>query len=213
MLFCESHWSYTVCKHCTLILIQHKMLHLGNNCVKTSTQRCYGKFWHRISLTPNPPQSTTTQKWPTTYESCAHRTWFLNYVLLSMACYRAVLASTWLLIPHTVHLHVSNDHCYPTHTRHPGDRLSGGHSDDSRHGLATLPHLCHHTRQVIQAVMAQGHQVHFWWVPGHQGITGNERANAAARAAMEESRTTSGEYFVTRTMLQGAVRRWYQGQV
>ena len=30
---------------------------------------------------------------------------------------------------------------------------------------------------------------------------------------MEESRTTSGEYFVTRTMLQGAVRRWYQGQV
>ena len=70
-----------------------------------------------------------------------------------------------------------------------------------------------HTQQTIQALRAQGHQVHFWWVPGHQGIAGNERADAAARAAMEESRTTPGEYFVTRTMLQGAVRRWYQGQV
>ena len=70
-----------------------------------------------------------------------------------------------------------------------------------------------HTQQAIQALMAQGHQVHFWWVPGHQGIAGNERADAAARAAMEESRTTRREYFVTRTMLQGAVRRWYQGQV
>ena len=71
----------------------------------------------------------------------------------------------------------------------------------------------HHIQQAIQALMAQGQQVHFWWVPGHQGIAGNERADAAARAAMEESRTTSGEYFVTRTMLQGAVRRWYQGQI
>ena len=61
--------------------------------------------------------------------------------------------------------------------------------------------------------MAQGHQVHFWWVPSHQGIAGNERADAAARAAMEESRTTLGEYFVMRTMLQGAARQWYQGQV
>ena len=70
-----------------------------------------------------------------------------------------------------------------------------------------------HIQQAIQALMAQGHQVHFWWVPGHQGIAGNESADAAARAAMEESRTTPGEYFVTRTMLQGAVRRWYQSQV
>ena len=70
-----------------------------------------------------------------------------------------------------------------------------------------------HIQQAIQALMAQGQQVHFWWVPGHQGIAGNERADAAARAAMEESRTTSGEYFITRTLLQGAVRRWYQEQV
>ena len=74
---------------------------------------------------------------------------------------------------------------------------------------------CHtsvrHIQQAIQALMVQGHQVHFWWVPGHQGIPRNERADAAARAAMEESRTTSGEYFIMRTMLQGAARWWYQG--
>ena len=70
-----------------------------------------------------------------------------------------------------------------------------------------------HIQQDIQALMAQGQQVHFWWVPSHQGIAGNERADAAAREAMEESRTISGEYFITRTMLQGAVRWWYQGQV
>ena len=52
--------------------------------------------------------------------------------------------------------------------------------------------------------MAQGHQVHLWWVPDHQGILGNERVDAAARATMEESQTTTGEYFVMRTMLQGS---------
>ena len=61
--------------------------------------------------------------------------------------------------------------------------------------------------------MAQGHQVHFWWVLGHQGIAGNERADAAAKAAMGESQFTPGESFVTRSMVEGAVRRWYQGQV
>ena len=68
-------------------------------------------------------------------------------------------------------------------------------------------------QQSIQALMAQGRQVQLWWVPGHQGIPGNERADSAARAALEESRTTSGEFFTTRAMLEGGVRRWYQGQV
>ena len=71
----------------------------------------------------------------------------------------------------------------------------------------------HSIQQSTQALMAQGHQVHFWWVPGHQGIAGNERADAAARAAMEESRSTPGEFFTARPMMEGAVRRWYQGQV
>ena len=30
---------------------------------------------------------------------------------------------------------------------------------------------------------------------------------------MEESRSTSGEFFVARPMMEGAVRWWYQGQV
>ena len=61
--------------------------------------------------------------------------------------------------------------------------------------------------------MAQGRQVQIWWVPGHQGIAGNEHADSAARAALEESRTTAGEFFVSRAMLEGAVRQWYHGQV
>ena len=50
-------------------------------------------------------------------------------------------------------------------------------------------------------------------MPGHQGIAGNEHADFAAKAALEESRTTWGDFFVTRAMLEGAIRRWYQGQV
>ena len=46
-----------------------------------------------------------------------------------------------------------------------------------------------------------------------QGIAGNEHADLAAKAALEESRTTWGDFFVTRAMLEGAIRRWYQGQV
>ena len=62
--------------------------------------------------------------------------------------------------------------------------------------------------------MAQERQVQIWWVPGgHQGIAGNEHANSAARAALEESRTTGGEFFVSRAMLEGAIRQRYQGQV
>ena len=68
-------------------------------------------------------------------------------------------------------------------------------------------------QQSIQALMAHGHQVQFWWAPGHQGIPGNERADTAARAAMEESRTSTGEFFVSRAMLEGTIRRWYQAQV
>ena len=61
--------------------------------------------------------------------------------------------------------------------------------------------------------MAQGREVQTWWVLGHQGIAGNERADSAARASLEESWTTSGELFILRAMLEGAVRQWYQGQV
>ena len=68
-------------------------------------------------------------------------------------------------------------------------------------------------QQSLQALMAQGRQVQIWWVPGHQGIAGNEHADSAARAALEESRTTAGEFFVSRAMLEGAVRQWYHGQV
>ena len=92
---------------------------------------------------------------------------------------------------------------------------------DSRAAIQMIQHTdwrrcrtsVHSIQQSSQALMAQGHQVHFWWVPGHQGIAGNERADAAARAAMEESRSTPGEFFTARPMMEGAVRRWYQGQV
>ena len=49
-------------------------------------------------------------------------------------------------------------------------------------------------------------------VPGHQGIAGNEHADSAAKAALEESRATWGDFFITRAMLEGAIRQWYQGQ-
>ena len=65
----------------------------------------------------------------------------------------------------------------------------------------------------IQALVEQGHQVQLWWAPGHHGIIGNERADIVAKAAMEVSRTTPGEFFVSRTMLQGAIHRWYRAQV
>ena len=68
-------------------------------------------------------------------------------------------------------------------------------------------------QQLIQALTARGHQVRLWWAPGHQGIAGNERADAAAKAAMEVSRTTTGEFTAARSMLEGALRRWYQAQV
>ena len=61
--------------------------------------------------------------------------------------------------------------------------------------------------------MARGHQVQLWWAPGHQGIAGNERADAAAKAAMEASRMSTGEFTAVRSMLEGALRRWYQVQV
>ena len=68
-------------------------------------------------------------------------------------------------------------------------------------------------QQSIQALTADGHQVQLWWVPGHQGIAGNESADTAARAAMEESRRVTGEFFIARAMLEGKIRRWYQTQV
>ena len=68
-------------------------------------------------------------------------------------------------------------------------------------------------QQSFQALISQGRQVQLWWMPGHQGIAGNEHANSAAKAALEESRTTSGDFFIARAMLEGTVRRWYQGQV
>ena len=68
-------------------------------------------------------------------------------------------------------------------------------------------------QQSIQALTARGHQVRLWWAPGHQGIAGNERADAAAKAAMDASRTTIGDFTVARSMLEGALRRWYQAQV
>ena len=55
-------------------------------------------------------------------------------------------------------------------------------------------------QQSIQALVEQGHQVQLWWAPGHQGIIGNECADIVAKAAMEESRTTPGEFLVSRTM-------------
>ena len=61
--------------------------------------------------------------------------------------------------------------------------------------------------------MARGHQVRLWWAPGHQGIARNETVDAAAKAAMEASLTTTGEFTVVRSMLEGALRRWYKVQV
>ena len=49
-------------------------------------------------------------------------------------------------------------------------------------------------QQSILALVAQGHQVQLWWAPGHQGIIRNESAETTAKAAMEESWMTLGEF-------------------
>ena len=76
----------------------------------------------------------------------------------------------------------------------------------ARSSVATVQHRA-------RALCMSGRRVEFWWVPGHTGIEGNERADEAARLAASIPRTSTEEYCISRSMLEGALRRWYQAQV
>ena len=64
--------------------------------------------------------------------------------------------------------------------------------------------------RLVRSLQARGHDIRFLWAPGHAGIPGNERADALARAAAASSSLVPETWGVSRTMLEGALRRWFQ---
>ena len=76
----------------------------------------------------------------------------------------------------------------------------------ARVSVATVQHQA-------RALCDAGRRVEFWWAPGHIGIDGNERADEAARLAARSPCTRMDIYWVSRSILEGALRRWYQSQV
>ena len=68
-------------------------------------------------------------------------------------------------------------------------------------------------QQKARALCRSGRQVEFWWAPGHSGIEGNERADEMAKLAASTPCIGTEVYQVSRSMIEGALRRWYQSQV
>lgn len=64
----------------------------------------------------------------------------------------------------------------------------------------------------IQALRESGQRVEFWWAPGHSGIAGNERADAVARTATTSGHLRTGDWWVSRSMLESLASRWFQTQ-
>ena len=64
--------------------------------------------------------------------------------------------------------------------------------------------------RLVRSLQARGHDIHFLWAPGHAGIPGNERADALARAAAASSTLAPETWGVSRMMVEGALRPWFQ---
>ena len=64
--------------------------------------------------------------------------------------------------------------------------------------------------RLVRSLQARGHNIRFLWAPGHASIPGNERADALARAAAASSSLVPKTWGVSRTMLEGALRCWFQ---
>ena len=75
----------------------------------------------------------------------------------------------------------------------------------ARASVATVQHQA-------RALCDTRRRVEFWWAPGHIGIEGNERADEAAKLAASSPCTRMEISWVSRAILEGALRRWYQSQ-
>ena len=64
--------------------------------------------------------------------------------------------------------------------------------------------------RLVRTLQARGHDIRFLWAPGHAGIAGNERADALARTAASSPSLRLEAWGVSRAMLEGALRRWFQ---
>ena len=68
-------------------------------------------------------------------------------------------------------------------------------------------------RDRLQALTQAGHLVDFWWVPGHQGIDGNELADVAAKEAAHDPVTTRELSWTGLRPTLTSLRHWYQQRI
>ena len=64
--------------------------------------------------------------------------------------------------------------------------------------------------RLVQTLEARGHEIRFFWALGHAGIAGNESADALARAVVASLSLRPEGWGVSRAMVEGALRRWFQ---
>ena len=83
-----------------------------------------------------------------------------------------------------------------------------GQLRQARWGRSRATVMC--VYRLVRTLQARGHDIRFLWAPGHAGIAGNERADALARTAASSPSLRLEAWGVSRAMLEGALRRWFQ---